>query len=203
MALTFPRDKQNLLQQILQLIDAFGVVGSRSRNGYGSIALYRSGLTRIKLNALQSQPLPELINGTKEYPSALGTSAGQLLCWETSPQEDWRQIMEILAGAYMKTRTSINIAPQGLQQRHILGYPVTHHNKISEWGGPTGRMPSQLRLMVKRNQEDKLVGRILHLPHKLPKRWESTRLKSELDVWQDVHKLLDKQNGLHRYGRKQ
>lgn len=202
LTMTFPRDKQALFHRIFQLIDAFGALGSRSRNGYGSIALSGSDFSRPLLQEFQTQPLSDLINGSKQYPSTLGTDRGRLLCWETAPQEDWKEIMKTLAGAYLKTRTSVDITGQGLQQRHIMGYPVTHHS-VTDWGGSNGRMPSQLRLMVKRNHEDKLVGRILHLPHKLPKRWESAKLGSELVVWQKIHGLLDAHKGLHRHGGKQ
>ncbi|MDR3631416.1 MAG: hypothetical protein P4L42_13890 [Desulfocapsaceae bacterium] len=200
--LTFPYDKQELFHLILQLIDAFGTVGSRGRNGYGSFALSGKTFSRANLGTLPSQPLSELINREQQYPSSLGSATGRLLCWETSPQKDWKGIMETLAGAYLKTRTSVNIAQQGLQQRHIIGYPVTNH-PVTDWGGSNGRMPSQLRLMVKRNHEDKLVGRILHLPHKLPKRWDSAKLGSELAVWQKIHGLLDAHKGLYRHEGKQ
>ena len=62
-------------------------------------------------------------------------------------------------------------------------------------------MPSQLRLMVKRDTNNKLTGRILHLPHKLPKQWESQRLGQEVTVWQqDIHKWLDTKTELRRCG---
>ena len=108
--------------------------------------------------------------------------------------------MQSLAQSYMTLRTKINIKPQGLRERHLLGYPVTNHI-LTEWDGNNGRMPSQLRLMVKNNPENQLVGRILHLPHCLPKDkpW-NINLGSQLEIWETVHTQLDANKQFHRCG---
>ncbi len=199
LTLTIPRDNQEEFHRTLGLIDAFGCIGSRSRNGWGAIALSGEEISRAPLSAFQTESFMRLLKEGKEYPSALGED-GRFLCWETQPEEDWAVVMGFLGEAYMQLRTSINIKGNGLQKRHALGYPVTHH-PVDAWER-NGRMPSQLRLMVKRNQENKLVGRILHLPHKLPKRWDERKLGPEIHVWQEVHKLLDGNRKLHRAGGK-
>ncbi|MBV5326224.1 MAG: hypothetical protein JZU65_01105 [Chlorobium sp.] len=198
LSLTIPREKEDLFSLILQLIEAFGTIGSRSRNGWGSIALSGRGFNRAPMNSFKTQPLTELVNGIKQYPAHLGADDKKLLCWEIKPQAKWELAMQSLAEIYLQIRTNINVAPQGLQQRHVLGYPVTNHT-VEGWGGFTARMPSQLRLMVKRNPDNLLVGRILHLPHKLSKPWDN-KLGTELEVWQKVHKLLDNNTMLHRCG---
>jgi len=113
---------------------------------------------------------------------------------------DWKATMQSLAETYMTLRTKINIKPQGLKERHLLGYPVTNH-ALTEWGGNNGRMPSQLRLMVKRSPDDQMVGRILHLPHCLPedKPWKNN-LGPPLDIWRSVHAHLDANKHFHRCG---
>ena len=203
LTLTFPKDNTPELLLVLAYIDAFGTIGSRCRNGWGSIALFGKGFQRQAVTLFPSQQFAQLVSGdtAKAYPTHLGKDNKGLLCWELKePPQDWKDAMQALAGIYMNLRTNIKIAPQGLQKRHILGYPVTHHN-INNWGGGNGRMPSQLRLMDKRDTNNKLTGRILHLPHKLPKQWESQRLGQEVTVWQqDIHKWLDTKTELRRCG---
>lgn len=203
LTLTFPKDNTPELLLVLAYIDAFGAIGSRCRNGWGAIALSGEGLGRQAVNLFSSQKFAQLVSGdtAKDYPTHLGKDNKGLLCWELKqPSQDWKDAMQALAGIYMDLRTSINIAPNGLQKRHILGYPVTNH-PVEAWGNKDGRMPSQLRLIVKRNEEEQLVARILHLPHKLPKQWESQRLGQEVTVWQqDIHKWLDHNTALRRCG---
>jgi CRISPR-associated protein Cmr1 len=173
--ITFPKELSASMFRILQFIDSFGTIGSRSRNGWGSLAFSGNGFESKDIQSYETATISQLIDHGKgkQYPTRLGSDSRGILCWETNdPQNDWKLTMQSLAETYMKLRTQINIKPQGLRERHLLGYPVTNH-PIPEWGGNEGRMPSQLRLMVKQNQKKQLVGRILHLPHKLPKQWNS------------------------------
>ncbi len=200
LTLSFPADNRKEILKILEYIDAFGTLGSRCRNGWGSLALSGDDFNRESWINFNAKDWHELVNGTRQYPTHLGKDDKGLLCWELKlPPKDWQAGMKALAEIYMKLRTSINIAPKGLQKRHILGYPVTNH-PIDTWGKKDGRMPSQLRLMVKRNEENHLVGRILHLPHRLPKPWEPQRLGQETAVWQAIHQWLDKNTDLRRCG---
>lgn len=200
LTLCLPKNCVPELLLVLAYIDAFGTLGSRCRNGWGSLALSGDDFNRESWANFNAKDWHELVNGTRQYPTHLGKDDKGLLCWELKlPPKDWQAGMKALAEIYMNLRTSINIAPNGLQKRHILGYPVTHHN-IPNWGDGTGRMPSQLRLMVKRNEENHLVGRILHLPHRLPKQWEPQRLGQETEVWQAIHQRLDKNTDLRRCG---
>lgn len=200
LTLCLPKNCVPELLLVLAYIDAFGTLGSRCRNGWGSLALSGDDFNRESWINFNAKDWHELVNGTRQYPTHLGKDDKGLLCWELKlPPKNWQAGMKALAEIYMNLRTSINIAPNGLQKRHILGYPVTHHN-IPNWGDGTGRMPSQLRLMVKRDEENHLVGRILHLPHRLPKPWEPQRLGQETEVWQAIHQRLDKNTDLRRCG---
>lgn len=198
LCLLFPKDQDSNVAELLHYIDAFGTIGSRSRNGWGSIALSGVGFQRRDARSFASVAVSQLFDSKqeKQYPSSLGRDNKGLLCWETNPiEEDWDRAMTSLAAAYMNLRTSINIKPQGLKERHVLGYPVTNH-PVRDWDERpdkpnSGRMPSQLRLMVKRNQKNQMVGRILHLPHKLPKKWDDKLLGQEIDIWKKIHTQLD------------
>lgn len=197
-----PKEHEPIIKTVLQYIHRFGTIGSRSRNGWGSLALSGEGLYLQPLAQFPVKPLHKLLAG-KEFPSSLGEDNG-LLCWQIREAQngDWKAAMRSLAQIYMNLRTGINIKPNELQERHILGYPVTHHG-VNSWGGSNGRMPSQLRLMVKRDVQGNLVGRILHLPHKLPKEWDPARLRPEVEVWRDIHQKLDQNNQLQRVGGNQ
>lgn len=197
--LSFPRSHRDEIIRAVQYIDAFGAIGSRCRNGYGSLALTAQGLERLDPADISATQVYELVgNNVKEYPNRFGRDE-KLLLWESVLQNQWTSAMTLLAGTYLRTRTHISIAGEGIQKRHALGYPVTHHS-VGAWGGGNGRMPSQLRLMVKRDRNNGLVARILHLPHKLPKQWP-TNLPSQLEVWEQVHHHLDNhENQFHRIG---
>ena len=210
LTLTLPKSYCDEIVQVLQMIDAFGAIGSRSRNGWGSLSLASDYFSRKQpwdFNETASIEVLVGLAGAKEYPSKLGSDANRrLLCWETKfegmKEYDWKAIMQILAKHYLELRTSLDLKDKDrVNERHILGYPVTHHNELNKWGGKNGRMPSQLRLMVKRNQHNQLVGRILHLPHKLPNQWNNI-LGQELDIWKKIHALLDANKHFHRCGGK-
>ncbi len=198
LSVVFPRNCRNEIVSTLQYVDAFGSIGSRSRNGYGAVALSSEGFGRLEPGNIPADMMQGIIDNNKEYPNTFGRDQKGLLAWDSEPLTPWTQAMQLLAGTYLRARTEIPIAGNGIQARHALGYPVTHHN-VGEWGGNLGRMPSQLRLMVKRNQQNQLVARILHLPHRLPKQWPNN-LPAQADVWRQVHRFLDGQNELHRIG---
>ena len=203
LALSFPKDQRGDVLATLHYIDAFGAIGSRSRNGWGSLSLSGEGFARKDVRSFATAQVSHLVSDKqgKQDPSLLGADSKGLLCWEVGvPKGDWTAAMQSLAETYMTLRTKINIKPQGLKQRHLLGYPVTNHS-LTDWGGNNGRMPSQLRLMVKRSPEDQLVGRILHLPHCLPedKPWKNS-LGPPLEIWKSVHALLDANKHFHRCG---
>lgn len=198
LSIVYPQLKQKEIFTALQYMDAFGAIGSRCRNGFGSISLTAEGLNRLEPATLTAVQFQTVISNNKEYPNAFGRDSKGLLAWDSSQFTLWSQAMQLLAGTYLTARTAISIAGNGLRARHALGYPVTNHS-VREWDGNLGRMPSQLRLMVKRNQQNQLVARILHLPHKLPKQWPS-HLPPQPDVWRQVHGFLDGQKEFHRIG---
>lgn len=203
--LTYPETYADEIKTTLEFIHTFGTIGSRSRNGWGSLFLSGDGITNKQPADFfnLAAPLNELIagNSAKKYPSRLGKDQRGILCWETTgaQAQQWTPVMKMLAENYLKVRTSLRLRSSSkINERHILGYPVTHHN-VAQWGGNRGRMPSQLRLMVKKNRSGQLVGRILHLPHKLPKPWDVS-LEPELNVWEKVHHVLDNKQEFIRCG---
>lgn len=195
-----PPTRRDEVTRVLQLIDAFGTVGSRSRNGYGSISLSGRDFSKLDLSALPYKKLNEILGNRKSYPHGFARDGNGPLIWESSDKPSWDKCLKLLAETYLNARVSINIkgSSNELHERHALGYPITNHN-VQEWGKDQGRMPSQLRLMVKKNRNNGLVARIVHLPHSLPKPWPNT-LPPQETVWQQVHRFLDGQKTFHRIG---
>jgi CRISPR-associated protein Cmr1 len=198
-----PNQKKDDVLLSVSLAHHFGTIGGRSRNGYGSIALRGPGIQPLIGIAAKAKGFDQIIaNAKKKYPNALGKDAKGLLCWEhTANPSNWENVFRVLSEIYMRVRTSFPFRQRNaLEARHILGYPAGRNHQVGgEWGGAGGRMPSQLRLMVKRNDQGQIIGRILHLPHPVPKRW-NPEVGQEDELWKKVHKFLDGQKELNRYG---
>ncbi|WP_291323083.1 RAMP superfamily CRISPR-associated protein [Desulfonatronospira sp.] len=196
-----PKQNHDEILQAMSLIHHFGTIGGRSRNGFGSIALSCRHLLSFESVVAKAKGF-DLVMGfsEKKYPSALSKDSKGLLCWEYSQNDmTWENVFKIFSEIYMLVRTSFPFKQRNtLEPRHILGYPAGRNHHVHEWGGATGRRPSQLRLMVKRNDQGQVIGRILHLPHPMH-RW-NTKIAKEAELWKKVHAFLDARNELQRCG---
>ena len=197
-----PKHKKNIFNYVMNMINAYGAIGSRSRNGYGSLSVSDENENSVH-DICPIYHVDEIFSqdDNKEYPHGLAKDGKGILCWEYSEKtKDWKDIFGYFSDVYMRARTQFPFKSHHvLEPRHILGYPAGTKHAVNNWGGNSGRMPSQLRLMVKRKSTGQLVGRIVHLPHKLPKPWNK-KLGSELEIWQHVHEFLDNQQELKRLG---
>lgn len=211
LALAWP-ETETSIPHTLQLMDWFGTVGGRSRNGWGSLAL---GLEPLAKNHPQ---LDAVLRDLREclhldWPHAIGKDANGPLIWESRESfADWKAAMTFLARTKIGFRTSLTFEngqphpnerkrQQGWQLhhqpegRHLLAYPVTHH-EVSEqrrnsdqpdWGGD-GRLANQLRFKLFRDTDKQLRARIYHTPHKCPLPMNNL---DQLAVWQTIHRWLD------------
>lgn len=102
--------------------------------------------------------------------------------------------MKELARLKIACRTRFKFDKPGINDRHILAYPVTHHN-IPVWGNQT-RLANQIRFKVAKVDE-KYLGIIVHLPCRLPDELANKihGLPNQLTVWESVHKILDQELG--------
>lgn len=184
----------------MNLIAWFGTLGSRSRNGWGSLQLEGLGETRIAtLNpdilGRFSHPLDDSLN-RHDWPHAIGRDAKGLLIWHTDSTQDWREIIKKLAELKILFRTQLpfnsgNYAPT-IEKRHLLAYPVTNHF-TRVWGGQK-RLANQLRFKVIKHEAG-VRGQIIHLPCRLPDELSRNagEIPDELATWQEVHRVLDGQ----------
>ena len=190
----YPHNNKNEIEKTLTLMNVFGTIGARSRNGFGSFIF--TGFNNIKIKNFQIKDYSKIINDKENaYPHSLTGDSTGLTFWKLKDNNQTNNgaILRELADVYIKLKTSpfFKFKTKGPGERHLLGYPVMNHG-LNEWGGNSGRVPSQLRLMVKNDTTGNLNGYILHIAHALPqdKKW-FPQLASQQNIWQEVHKFLD------------
>lgn len=174
--LAWPREHQRSMQRTLALIHAFGTLGGRSRNGWGSIHL--EGIEPPDLTPYL-RPWEEAL--TQDWPHAIGKDGQGALIWRTDEVSDWQGVMERLAAI----RKAVN-GEAGSRERPILNQPVTRNPR------GRGRMPSNLGFKVCQAGEGAYYGLIYHLPHTPPPVAE-VPIDTRLRLWQRIHRLLDRQ----------
>lgn len=181
------------IEQALRLMDRFGTLGSRSRNGWGSLTLLplpQAGEGWGE-GALPLRPWQDCLD--RDWPHAIGQNEKGALIWQTAPHDDWKALMKTLAVLKIGLRTQFvfpNTAPPHLQPlpRHWLSYPITRH--ATKAFDRNARLPNQLRFKVRPTADGKLVGVIFHVPHLPPAGFQPDRSAIER-TWQSVHALLD------------
>ncbi|MDA3787206.1 MAG: hypothetical protein PF503_01715 [Desulfobacula sp.] len=203
LSLTYPAMEGGAIEDALSLFAHLGCLGSRSRNGWGSIQMTPDNPT-FELRSMgdlyvkYGADIRDIFKDSKKYPFRLGyrtvgDNHNKPMMWKICDAGTWEDAMKGAAENYMDLRQVLKFPgekPQGVQTRHIVGYPVTGH-PVREWGGFNGRMPSQLRIVVRRHG-DGFQSCFVHLPHRIPKLWDERRLGTELSVWQELHSWMDK-----------
>jgi len=198
-SITYPKTDEAILVDALSLFAEFGALGARSRNGWGNFKLIsESGktqlLSRQELYDKYGEDIGSIFEIDKKYPFKLGKSQAKPLFWRIGTDNRWEKAMKRAGESYMDLRQQKALLfpktkTKDVQARHILGYPITNH-LLWDWGGKNGRMPSQLRIII-RKYDVQYHAYFFHLPHKIPKPWNA-KLGSELSVWREIHKYLDK-----------
>ena len=176
------------IEKLLPLFKAFCAAGGRSRNGWGSLKISSSEGIFNSSDMLQTvvKPFDDAFNF--DYPHCLGKDNKGLLLWKTEDTtKRWEECLQILADIYIKTRLSLNIKNQGKQDRHLLGYPVTHHS-VQGWN----RHASALRLLARKTESGSYYGYILHIPHRFSQEmWSELNPGEQKRIWSKVHAQLD------------
>ena len=192
--LAFPEADPTLLVRALHLIDRYGALGGRSRNGWGSLSL---SPVDGEEDGKSDHPLPlrpwrEALS--LDWPHAIGKDGRGPLIWQTDPFDDWTALMHRLAEIKIGFRTQFafpNSKPphHDIEDRHWLAYPVTRH-ATRVWKRDA-RLPNSLRFKVRPDgAPTKLRGVIYHVPCRPPEGFTPDSPAIE-DVWQRVHAFLD------------
>ena len=200
LSIAFPDEQAQTLEHALQLMNLYGTVGGRSRNGWGSYSLTRLDSEPMSNSSTPIQSLAQCLS--KDWPHALGADSHGPLIWQTKTHPDWAGLMRTLAEIKIKLRTQAvfkfpHAQPDGqVHDRHWLSYPITRHD-VNDWKRKNLRLPNQLRFKVRPTVEGQLVGAIFHIPHQPPKEFGSNTQTLER-VWGTVHNHLDQTDTLKR-----
>ncbi len=174
--LAIPEEQQEIFQQVMALINAFGLVGSRSRGGWGSLRV--DGVHDLASDELlhYSRSLSDCLKG--DWAMSLAKDDVGLCVWESKIEfTTWDQAMRFIAIQRKKVRTALKT---DTDLRPALGFATP------------GRMPSPLRWKVKKNQADKLAVRVFALPHDIPEDAKKSLSPERLvAAWSIVTKVLD------------
>lgn len=198
----YPTSASDQMTKMIALINWFGTVGGRSRNGWGSLRIngMPSAFPAAADPVVQacSRDFQECLS--LDWAHAIGRDAQGPLIWHSNrPHDDWSSAMEELARIKIAFRTQFNLTGGNqLQRRHLLAYPVTNH-MVGQWGN-TARLANQLRFRVSQDAQGSYYGLAVHLPHKLPRLLhdklrqqdqERASAANQLSVWQQVHRYLN------------
>lgn len=196
-SLAVPEEHAPLVHQALVLMDRYGTVGGRSRNGWGSFALTPTGDTPVLEAELKgfARHWKDALN--LDWPHSVGLDDEKRpLAWRTTNRyDDWKALMRELAIIKIGLRTQFTFPDarpphQKVQARHWLSYPITTHT-ADAWK-PNLRLPNSLRFKLRPDATDpkKLRGTIFHLPCLPPQEFAPDRSAIER-AWIGVYSLLD------------
>lgn len=199
LSLAVPEADAPDIAHALWLMDRYGTLGGRSRNGWGSFTLIpvATGTLPVRDKPVL-RPWKDCLS--TDWPHAIGQDAQGPLIWETLAFADWKGLMVHLAKLKIELRTHFvfNSGKDAArpETRHWLAYPVTNHN-VKSWGG-NARLPNMLRFKIRTTADGKAVGVIYLVPHLPPAGFRPERPVIE-GVWSEVLTFLDQSNHLlHR-----
>jgi CRISPR-associated protein Cmr1 len=190
--LAFPDNAAGEIQRALWLMDRYGTVGGRSRNGWGSFSLTSVGETAPLSGTLDESLKNDWREALRlDWPNAIGTDEKGPLLWATLPRPDWKSVMRELARIKIGLRTQFKFSASGThdkpEARHWLAYPVTKH-EVRGWKNL--RLPNSLRFKVRMLPDKSLQGIVVHLPCRPPKPFDPDD-RAIAEVWRRVYSYLD------------
>ena len=218
LSIAAPRAETDDLRVALALMNAYGTVGGRSRNGWGSLAVESlDGASAPDMGRADPptgdgdadhrfvRPWRDAL--ALDWPHAIGRDGAGPLVWQTAESyTDWKALMRDLAILKVGLRTMFvfpNARPphDRSQDRHWLSYPVTKH-KHRIWERNNLRLPNSLRFKVRPDHDDpkRLRGVIFHVPC-LPSAGFRPDERAIVNVWRTTHQLLDELTHLPAHRR--
>lgn len=186
--LATPENHIARLKEVMALISAFGLIGSRSRGGWGALHVPEANdMTPAQLQRY-ARPLEDCLKN--DWPMSLASHYGKLAIWHSKDTfKSWDRVMRFIAVERRHVRTSLK-GLNGKDLRPALGF------------ASPGRMPSPLRWKVIPSQEGNgLKVRIFAMPHCIP--IDSGQHISDSDLrtaWLTVFETLQAAQSLTRLG---
>lgn len=176
--LAVPDDHAERIQTTLQLIHAFGQLGSRSRGGWGSFTL--EGIEPLQIRNLPrfAQTLENCLR--HDWPMSLSTDAKGLCLWESKDTfPSWDKAMRMIATERKNARVALKLF-QGKDLRPVLGFATP------------GRMPSPLRWRTVPTANGQLAVRVFAMPTCIPEEGKQRITDNETKTaWQEVFRVMD------------
>jgi CRISPR-associated protein Cmr1 len=149
LSIACPESAAPSLQEAFVLLDRYGTIGGRSRNGWGSLSVIAADA-----NAGPAEPeLPKALQRKwedsldRDWPHAIGTDERGPLIWRSKETfDDWKGLMRLFAELKIGLRTQFRFTTghnaHKPEARHWLSYPVTKHS-VNSWGR-NARLPNSL-----------------------------------------------------------
>jgi CRISPR-associated protein Cmr1 len=174
------------IREVVRLITTFGLVGSRSRGGWGALHIEGSEPLNGPEVAKYTRPFDKCLKDDWAMSLARDTKGPVVWSSKKTAFSSWHEVM----GEISKLRRDVRHAlknTQGKDFRPALGF------------AGAGRMPSPLRWKVFLAGTDQLGFRVFALPHRLP---DESGKRMELDdlakAWEQICRALDSSNALKR-----
>jgi CRISPR-associated protein Cmr1 len=148
-----PSDKKDEVAACLQALFAFGGVGSRSRNGFGSLHLIKPSLISaygVDLKQVKAQEYPTLNTASKLFETRQRFS-------------QWNEALSEIAVAYRSAKSALEPRHQ-FETRGLLARPIEVRGENIPNEIRKGRSPKQFIMHIAKTADGKFVGRILSLP---------------------------------------
>ena len=191
-----PNEELDDVVTSLKLINAFGTLGGRSRNGWGSVVL----LPRNQSPQLGSLRLEQFTRQWKDslrvgWPHTFGNDRRGPLVWQTTrTYKNWWQVVDTLS----TLRREIN---KSSQNRVLLSYPAGKKKSFKGYGYQ--RLPNALRFKVRMvdSNANQLIGTVFFIPSIKFKNDNLVNEKSYREirtVWKGVFGKLDADNKFKR-----
>ncbi len=214
----WPLGEAEQFAEIVRLVQVFGVLGGRSRNGWGSLNIGGGPTEYLDMDCFldpadstardwvrhYSRAWDQAVQADTDWCHAVGADETGLLLWRTPERSSWQEVLADWGAAKIEFRTQFRFpgstTASGLHRRHLLAYPITRHAyRGALRDHPWHRCANQLVFKVLTLPGDRYVGLAAHLPHALPRRLregipseERDRVRRmELEVWPAVHSKLD------------
>jgi len=177
LSLAFPAVFAREIEQACALIHALGLVGSRSRGGWGSIHLEPTpALGPADLGGYARDLETCLIT---DWAMSLSRDEQGLMIWESQAlYSSWDQAMKAIATLRKEVRTELKVSPD---LRFTLGFADKGQ-----------RMPSPLRWKPIQLDNGQLTIRVFAMPHKIPEMAKQRFTNRDLSrTWRIVSQCLD------------
>lgn len=173
------------ITETMRLIDAFGLLGSRSRGGWGALRV--NGIDRMGREEMSryTRPLDKCLD--QDWAMSLGRNDDGLCVWQSNSSFDaWHKAMRVVAIERRLVRGELK-GISGKDLRPTLGFATP------------GRMPSPLRWKIIPSENGQLGIRVFALPHKLPAE-SGKSIQGDLlrRAWQVVCNTLDQSQHVTR-----